>query len=115
MKFQSLWKTLAVGVLSFGMAAAVAEAQVYVHIGPPRPIVERRPPPPGRAMYGGRDTTAGMAVAMSGYRANISLPRVRTHITTRARGSTMDMVIAGVMVIGANSLNPPQRLRKFSR
>ncbi|ADV84337.1 YXWGXW repeat-containing protein [Terriglobus saanensis] len=46
MKFQSLWKTLAVGVLSFGMAAAVAEAQVYVHIGPPRPIVERRPPPP---------------------------------------------------------------------
>lgn len=46
MKFQRLWKTLAVGVLSFGMASAVAEAQVYVHIGPPPPIVERRPPPP---------------------------------------------------------------------
>lgn len=35
----------ALGVLALGLMAGVAEAQVYVHVGPPRPIVERRPPP----------------------------------------------------------------------
>lgn len=36
------------GLLGTALAAATppAEAQVYVRVGPPRPIYERRPPPP---------------------------------------------------------------------
>lgn len=37
------------------MAPSLAEAQVYVHVGPPAPIYERRPiaPGPGYAWHGG--------------------------------------------------------------
>ena len=36
------------GLLGTAVAAApaAADAQVYVRVGPPRPLVERRPPPP---------------------------------------------------------------------
>lgn len=36
---------LAMAFVGLGLVAGVAEAQVYVRIGPPRPLVERRPPP----------------------------------------------------------------------
>ena len=33
-------------LLAFTLLPAASNAQVYVRIGPPEPIVERRPPPP---------------------------------------------------------------------
>lgn len=41
-------------VAGLGLTAGAAAAQVYVRIGPPRPIVERRPPPrPGYVWHAG--------------------------------------------------------------
>jgi hypothetical protein len=39
-------KVFATAFLGIALAAGAANAQVYVHIGPPAPRVERRPPPP---------------------------------------------------------------------
>ncbi|HEY1948183.1 MAG TPA: hypothetical protein VGG97_14325 [Bryobacteraceae bacterium] len=39
-------KFLAVACFGITLAAASADAQVYVRIGPPPRVVERRPPPP---------------------------------------------------------------------
>lgn len=39
-------KRLAITLILFGLAAGAAHAQVYVRIGPPPRVVERRPPPP---------------------------------------------------------------------
>ena len=40
-------KIVAAAFFALALAAGPAGAQIYVRIGPPRPVVERRPPPPG--------------------------------------------------------------------
>lgn len=39
-------KFLATALLGVALFGGVADAQVYVRVGPPPPVVERRPPPP---------------------------------------------------------------------
>jgi hypothetical protein len=49
-------RTMAAALLGAAAFAPLAsQAQVYVRVGPPRPIVERRPPPPrpGYVWHGG--------------------------------------------------------------
>jgi hypothetical protein len=40
-------KLLTTSALGLMLVAGAANAQVYVQVGPPRPLVERRVPPPG--------------------------------------------------------------------
>src|SRR6202012_3896820 len=42
----SLKVGLAAALIGTAFAPSLAGAQVYVRVGPPRPIYERRPPPP---------------------------------------------------------------------
>jgi hypothetical protein len=42
-----LRKSLLVSAFGVFLAIGAANAQVYIQVGPPRPIVERRVPPPG--------------------------------------------------------------------
>jgi opacity protein-like surface antigen len=41
-------KFLAAALLGIALMPVASYAQVVVRVGPPAPIVERRPPPPGR-------------------------------------------------------------------
>ena len=41
-------KALLFALISGGLAATAAHAEIVVRVGPPRPIVERRVPAPGR-------------------------------------------------------------------
>ncbi len=38
--------TFAAAIVGAALIPAAADAQVYVRVGPPRPLYERRPPPP---------------------------------------------------------------------
>ncbi|HEY2859662.1 MAG TPA: hypothetical protein VGJ21_14680 [Terracidiphilus sp.] len=40
-------KILLTALLGITLFPVVSQAQIYVRVGPPAPIVERRPPPPG--------------------------------------------------------------------
>ena len=63
-------KKIAMAVLlALSLAPAASFAQVVVRIGPPAPIVERRPPPQSAALCGLTDISAGMAAATFGFPA----------------------------------------------
>jgi len=73
-------KKIALAVLlAFVLVPAATFAQIVVRIAPPAPIVERRPPPPDRALCGLTDTIAGTAGRTSGFRAGGIAHRIRAH------------------------------------
>jgi hypothetical protein len=43
----SIRRGLLAGLMAAALSCGVFAAEVYVHVGPPRPLVERRVPPPG--------------------------------------------------------------------